>query len=88
MWCWCQVSQSSFRVKPCKGHKKLTRTSCSCSRLNKSNTEMLLNGAGGLVTADTVKAEVLSIFFASVFTKNISQASVITESARKDMSSG
>lgn len=40
--------------------------------------KLLLNGAGGLATADTDKAEVLNMFFSSDFTKSISQAFVAT----------
>lgn len=50
--------------------------------------ELLLNGAGGLVTADMDKAEVLNTFFAFFASQEVSQASVITESDQRSMSSG
>lgn len=48
-------------------------------RLSKENVGLLLNGVSDLVTTDTGVAEVLSASFSSVFTKKVSQASVLRE---------
>lgn len=44
------------------------------------NVQQLLNGKGDSATADTDEAEVLNVFFASVFTNKVFQASVLNES--------
>lgn len=56
-----------------KGNKNFCYDADS-ERVNKENVGLLLNSAGILVTAGTSKAEVLSPFFAQVFTNKGSQA--------------
>lgn len=51
----------------------------SSKRLSKENVGLLLNGASDLVTTDAGMAEVLNAAFSSVFTKKVSQASVLGE---------
>lgn len=48
-------------------------------RLSKENAGLLLNGASDLVTTDAGVAEVRNATFSSVFTKKVSQASVLRE---------
>lgn len=48
-------------------------------RLNKESVGLLVNGVSDLVTTDTDVAEVFNAAFSSVFTKKVSQASVLRE---------
>ena len=76
-----QATKQGFRniARGIKGNKKCH---CHISRksLNKENVGLLPSGVGGLVMADTQKAEVPSAVLVLVFTSNDSQASVISES--------
>jgi len=50
-----------------KGSKKGFEKCVSCKRKTRENVDLLLNGAGALVTQDMTEAQVLNVFFASVF---------------------
>jgi len=60
----------SYLVRDTKGIKDFDRY-INNKRKTKGSVDLLLNGAGDLVTKDTEKARVLTGFFTSVFTGKI-----------------
>lgn len=62
-----------------KSNMKLFYYYISTKRLNKENMSLLLNEADDLVRVDRDETDILIVFFASVFTKKVSQASMLIE---------